>query len=54
MSNATCDTDLRKLQKKRRKAIKKSRREMDSVGDDLASMMAGTGGGDDYDFKTDY
>lgn len=54
MSNATFDTDLKKLQKKRRKAIKKSRKEMDGVGADLSNMMAGANAGDDYDFTTDY
>jgi len=55
LSNSQCDTDLKKMMKKRKKALKKSRKEMSGVGDDLSKMMSGTSaGGDDYDFGQDY
>jgi len=55
LSNSQCDSDLKKAMKKRKKALKKSRKEMVAVGDDLSNLLNSAGKNeDDYDFGADY
>lgn len=45
---------MKELRKKEKKANKKSTRKIDEVADVLENFSMDMGGGEDYDFKTDF